>query len=214
MQSESLKSIWTDKVDGTVTKKVNINDISRSESGAAYFLMSAERRKRCDSLKRDEDKRLCIAADMLLRRVISEETGLDGGALEFVTLENGKPVLKGGAVHFSISHSGEIAAVAVNKHCRVGIDVEKIVPVNSRIARRVFCDEEIAFVFGSPDIPAGAVEDREALERFFRVWTYKEAYVKMTGQGITDDIKSVRYCDENCRCEVFDGYCLSIITEK
>lgn len=214
MLSESLKSIWTDKVSSTEIKKVNINDISRSGFGAAYSLMSESRRKKCDALKREEDKKLCIAADMLLRRTISAHTGLNEALLEFSLTETGKPFLAGNELYFSVSHSGEIAAVAVNKSSPVGIDVEKIIPVKARIAGRVFSEAEISFVFGDNKIPAGLIEDRGVLERFFRVWTYKEAFVKMTGEGITDDIVNVRYDAQKCICEISDGYCLTVVTKE
>lgn len=201
-------------MNSTVIKKVNINDISRSGFGAAYSLMSAQRRKKCDALRREEDRCLCIAADMLLRDVLSQVTGREKDCFEFIISTNGKPLLAGGGAHFSISHSGEIAVVAVNKDCPVGIDVEKIIPVSSRIAKRVFSDEEAVFVFGSPEIPPGLIEDAEILERFFRVWTYKEAFVKMTGQGIDEGIRNVRYCPENSLCEISDGYCLTVITKE
>ncbi len=214
MLSESLKNIWTDMVSETEIFTLDIKRISRTEIDAAYFSMSEDRRKRCDSLRFQADKDLCIAADMLLRRVLSEKLGIPAENIAFSATENGKPYLKNGSCHFSISHSGDIAAVAVNKNSPVGIDVEKIRPVPARIARRVFSESDMRFVFGDCVVPDGKIEDRETLVRFYKVWTYKEAFVKMTGEGITDDLKSFSYEENNCVSMMFDGYVLTVIAEK
>ena len=128
-------------MNSTVIEKVNINDISRSGYGAAYSLMSEERRKKCDSLKREEDRKLCIAADMLLRKTLSALTGVGEAQLEFYCTEKGKPMLLSGEINFSISHSGDIAAVAVNKNRPVGIDVEKIAPIKLELEKCLFKEE-------------------------------------------------------------------------
>lgn len=192
----------------------NIKRISRTEIDAAYFSMSPERRKRCDSLKFQSDKDLCIVSDMLLRRVLSERLGILPESLVFGVSDKGKPHLCGGGYFFSVSHSGDIAAVAVNKAKETGIDVEKIRPVNSRIAKRIFSESDIRFVFGDDTVPDGEITDREALVRFFKVWTYKEAFVKMTGEGITDNIRNYSYNENGCLTEIFDDYVLTVITSE
>ena len=89
-------------------------------------------------------------------------------------------------LHFSLSDSGKITAVAFSEqpagldiqlHQRRGIrrteaeDAERL----SRLARRFYHPEECDFVLS---------EEKGRRERFYRVWTAKEAYVKYTGQGI------------------------------
>ncbi len=215
MLSELLKSIWIDfPVNNTNIYKLNIDTISRSEFGAAYFLMADERKARCDSYFREDDKKRCIAADMLLRRVLSEAVGIPEKLLEFGIYEKGKPYLKNQKCFFSVSHSGKAVAVAVNKDSEVGIDIEELRPVKASVAKHFFTQNEIEFVFRRDFIPDGIIEDRETLERFFKVWTYKEAYVKMTGKGITDDIKKISYDEKNCECEINEDYCLTVITKK
>ena len=191
---------------------LDIKKISRTEIDAAYFSMSSERRKKCDGFRFQSDKDLCVAADMLLRRVLSEKTGLPPEELVFSVSENGKPYLENGEYHFNVSHSGNMVAVAVNESCPVGIDVEKIRPVSARISKRVFSDADMRFVFDGPVIPEGLLEDRETLLRFFTVWTYKEAFVKMTGEGICGNIKILSYDKNNCITEIYGDYVLTVIT--
>ncbi|MBQ6898488.1 MAG: 4'-phosphopantetheinyl transferase superfamily protein [Clostridia bacterium] len=192
---------------------LDIKRISRTDIDAAYFSMSPERRKKCDGLRNQSDKDLCIVSDMLLRRVLSEKLGISPSELVFAVTDKGKPYLESGAYHFSVSHSGDIAAVAVNRACPVGIDVEKIRPVSARILLRFFSEGDARFVLGGSRIENGIIEDREMMIRFFKVWTYKEAFVKMTGEGIGVDLKSFPYEESNCVSRTFDDYVLTVITE-
>ncbi len=194
--------------------KVDIEKISRSELGAAYFVMSEGRRQKCDSLKNESDKKLCIAADMILRKVLSEKTGTAPEKLVFGLESKGKPYLENAEYKFSVSHSGKYVAVAVNKSCDIGIDVEMIRPVRSAVARHILTRKDIEYVFNDDKIPDGIINSREVLERFFKVWTYKEAFVKLTGEGITDNIKSFSFNEKNCCNEIFEDYCLTVITKE
>lgn len=193
---------------------LDIKRISRTDIDAAYFSMSEDRRKKCDGFRFQAAKDLCIAADMLLRRVLSEKLGVPSEALSFAVTHKGKPYLQNGGYHFNISHSGDMVAVAVSKDSPVGIDIEQIKPVSAGIARRVFSEGDLCFVFGDAVIPDGKIEDRDTLVRFFKVWTYKEAFVKMTGEGISDDLKCFSYDENKCSTRVFDDYVLTVITEN
>ena len=88
---------------------------------------------------------------------------------------NGKPYLKNEPdVYFNISHSGQYVACAVCDN-PVGIDIQMIVPYRPDTARRVCSAAELKMLENSrvPDVD------------FIKLWTQKEAYLKMLGYGIT-----------------------------
>lgn len=199
---------------GTIISELNILAISRREYAAAYSLMSDERKKRCDAYRSDDDKKRCIAADLLLRRELGRFLGVLPESLIFEVSDKGKPYLLNQSCHFNISHAGDFVVAAINPEFEVGIDIEKIRPVRASVARHIFSDKDNMFVFGSYEIPEGLIEDMSVLERFFRVWTYKEAYVKMTGEGIRGDMKVFSYDEGNCIFRLSDGYCLTVITAE
>lgn len=73
---------------------------------------------------------------------------------------------------FSISHSGEWWACAVSD-AEVGLDIQEHHTRNQeRVARRFFHPDEVAWL------------ERHGFEAFSRLWTYKESYVKYTGDGL------------------------------
>ena len=85
----------------------------------------------------------------------------------------------------SISHSGDLAALAVGRSGDLGVDVERGGPHlrPARIAERRFTRDEAAYVRSAPG-------EAEATRRFLRIWTRKEAYLKATGAGLTRPMAS------------------------
>lgn len=88
---------------------------------------------------------------------------------------NGK--LECAGIYFNVSHSGDIALCALS-NTPVGCDVEKVTSAPMEIAKRYFSDRECQYIES-----ATSVEEKN--RRFFRLWTAKESYVKMTGEGMS-----------------------------
>jgi 4'-phosphopantetheinyl transferase len=115
-----------------------------------------------------------------LREILARVVGGDPAALTFVTGAAGKPSLSGmpAAPVFNLSHTADYAALAL---CRtpdlvLGIDIERIRPIERDIARRFFSADEVAALEA---LPAAA-----QMAAFYRIWTRKEAFVKATGDGL------------------------------
>ncbi|MEG2014364.1 MAG: 4'-phosphopantetheinyl transferase superfamily protein [Clostridia bacterium] len=96
--------------------------------------------------------------------------------LQVEFLPNGKPKVLGTNKVISISHSAEIIALAISDE-QIGIDIERIRDINySRLLERI-CNE-----IETENINALPTEER--IERFYEIWTAKEAYSKYTGNGL------------------------------
>jgi 4'-phosphopantetheinyl transferase len=63
----------------------------------------------------------------------------------------------------------------------VGVDIETIRPYKESLARYVMNDDELEKILHA---------ENPALE-FTKLWTQKEAVVKLSGHGISNDMKSV-----------------------
>lgn len=119
----------------------------------------------------------------LLRTALAVQLGATPRALRFAADANGKPQLAApfAGWHFNLSHSAEWVALALGNAGPVGIDIESHARANdlAAIARRFFSAEEIAVLARDPaDSPAW-------LERFFAIWTLKEAHAKALGCGLS-----------------------------
>ncbi len=88
-----------------------------------YAKMMDYRKKRIDSYKDDNDKRLCLGTGILLSYAL-EKAGENEKELEYAKKESGMPYFKNKSdFYFSLSHSGERAMCAVSKNS-IGCDVE------------------------------------------------------------------------------------------
>ena len=119
-------------------------------------------------MKKFEDKQRSLAATKLLTGLLAE-CGESDFALE--TLENGKPQLVGSNLFFSLSHSGEGVVAAVSE-TPIGIDIEKIKPIDEKLIDYVCNEKEKEYVLS---------EKANVDYRFLTVWTAKEAFYKKNG---------------------------------
>lgn len=154
-------------------------DVSPLRSDALFEAAMASlpeiRRKKAASIRTRSAQNLSVGAALVLSECVKKH-GYDINDLVFGVQKGGKPYIKNEKLHFSLSHSGSIAMCALAKQ-PVGIDAEEIAGFNPQICKRFFGKGECAQVF--------ALKDEEALrEAFFRIWTMKESYVKMTGKGL------------------------------
>jgi 4'-phosphopantetheinyl transferase len=163
--------------------RVPLDDEARLASYRA--LLSDEEQRRAARFVRDVHRRRFIAAHGALRRILADYVGAEPAALDFVGGEHGKPALRAvtgrPSVEFNLSHSDDLALVAVARAHPIGVDLERWSEgvEHLELAERFFSPRErraLRALAHTPDL----VE-----EGFFAAWTRKEAYLKATGHGIT-----------------------------
>jgi 4'-phosphopantetheinyl transferase len=147
---------------------------------AALHQISAQRREQALRFKFEHGQRTCVLAYLLLKRALEEEFGFTENPL-FEYGEHGKPSVVGHPeFFFNLSHCKEAVACAVSRQ-PIGIDVESVGRYQESVARYTMNVDEMEQIHQS-----------EAPEVIFtRLWTMKEARLKLTGEGINDDIKQV-----------------------
>ena len=152
---------------------------------AAYWAVSPERRQKTDRYRMPKDRQLSLGAELLLRYAL-QGFGISEYHLEYNDL--GKPFLRDSNISVSISHSGTYVLCAAADRA-VGCDIEQIKPVDLKIAKRFFCPEEYADIVSAP-----TPEAQTAL--FYRYWTLKESFMKVTGLGMKLPFNSFRIVHE------------------
>ena len=114
------------------------------------------------------------AGRALARRLLARCSGADRETIVIRTDEKGKPFTDD--LCLSIAHSGPFICAAVGNEA-VGIDIEALRDYDERIISRYFSPAEHAWL-------AGAESREQAQERFYTIWTTKEALLKRTGIGL------------------------------
>ena len=161
-----------------------------------------------------KDRKQSLGAGLLLKQIF-ETRGLN--IANTVCAAHGKPEIQG--MYFNLSHSYDYVVCAVSDQ-PIGCDIEKIGKNREKIAKHFFSVDERAYLesFGGD----------ERLTEFYRLWTMKESYLKMTGEGLAHGLKQVEcrvgngvsvYRDgEKCHCFIKEydllGYKLSVCAKE
>ena len=169
--------------------------------------LSAQRREQALRFRFELGRRQSVAAYLLLRTALEQEYGITEPPL-FEYGEHGKPYLAPllspqlggrpegaatpppigggweGAPHFNLSHCREAVACVLSNQ-PVGIDIESIRPIKESLVCYTMNDAEQELIFSAPNPDVA----------FTRLWTRKEAVMKLSGHGLATDMKSVL---DNC----------------
>jgi len=156
------------------------DDLKHYDWQAALPLLSEQRREQVLKFKHEMGRKTCAAVYQLLCEGLQKEFGYTEKPV-FDYGEHGKPYIAARPdIHFNMSHCRE-AAVCVVSNRPVGIDVESIRSFHESLVNYTMNEEEVNHIHQSPH------PDVE----FIRFWTMKEALLKLTGDGISRDLKTV-----------------------
>lgn len=112
--------------------------------------------------------------------------------VEIVREYGEKPRFDKGGAYFSLSHSHDVIMLGIS-HSEIGVDIEKIRPVNF---------EKFTFM------------DAENEKDFFKKWTERESYLKYTGVGLKEFRRPIPDDAHFEHFEVFDGFDACVCAEE
>lgn len=146
--------------------------------------LSTEERARAERLVRARDGRRFVRCRGALRAILGALTGIPAADVRFQVGPGGKPALPTSSDvayetwRFNVTHSGELALIAVARHLELGVDVEQTRPIQQaeRIVQSYFTADEVAEFL--------KLDDDGRAAAFIRGWTRKEAVVKAQGVGL------------------------------
>ena len=174
----------------------------------AYSLVPEYRKAKADKMKMRENKLQTVTAGLLLNYAVGKwsikirDKGYKTDEILFERVDTisvieannqcfdyeisynpqGKPYfLSHREIFFNISHSSNYVACIIGDR-PVGIDIEGGRKGRQNLAKRFFDVTEAEWI-----------EECDSDERFFRIWTLKEAYGKAAGQGVLDILKKIVY---------------------
>ncbi|MSU62351.1 MAG: 4'-phosphopantetheinyl transferase superfamily protein [Pedosphaera sp.] len=146
-------------------------------------LLPDDERDRAGRFHFAADRHRYIVSHAMLRLILGAYLEQSPRLIRFSTNAFGKPfveaVTNSGQIEFSLSHSGDMAAIGIVRGHPVGVDVELVRnEVNiEELAPTIFTAGELA----SLRTFEGAARE----EAFFNGWTRKEAYIKARGAGLS-----------------------------
>lgn len=170
------------------TQDLHIHCVDIRQFTAAHYadtaqIMSPDECERAQKFVRGKES--YIASRWLLRKVLARYMGVTPGAVAFLRTDKGKPYLPQSNIHFSLSHSGHWALLAVGKAELIGVDIEVVAATRDLvgIAENYYHPHEFARMQLLPD--------EAQTDYFYRLWTLKEAILKAIGTGISAGLDKI-----------------------
>ncbi len=151
------------------------------------------RQQRIHKLKQEKSRKQSMGVGLLLQKVLALYHMEDS---QVFLGEHGKPMIEG--LEFNLSHSGSLVVCAVS-NAPVGCDVEELRKAPKDVASRYYSDREQTYL--------NQISEDDYDKAFFRLWTMKESYVKMTGEGLRVPFEAYEVvADDECASWSQGGY--------
>jgi phosphopantetheinyl transferase len=156
-----------------------------AESFADERLLTDQDRQRAMRFRQPSDRHNFALGRTMVHQLVGARD--DSTPRAFSVGSHGKPFLPG-APAYNLSHSGRWVACAVAQYEPIGIDVETF----ARLQNYHDLIPAIAHQAERHCIEQAPSDNRLAL--FKRCWTRKEAVLKATGTGLSDDLQDIDIC--------------------
>lgn len=169
-------------------------------------LMDKSEKIRAQRFHFSEHRQRFLLTRGLIRSVLSSyATTIRPESWVFENNQYGRPAIVkpqlSRTLHFNISHSQNIVAIAVAAVAEVGVDAEvrKAERPLYKIAKRYFSEQEYADLRNLTPV----LQE----QRFYDLWSLKEAYIKACGMGLAIPLRqfSFNFDEENSIAISFDA---------
>lgn len=179
-----------------------------------FAVLGKQRQEKVERCRHDKDKLRSICAgallclgimeweekerDLTLHKVVAKKVNWEmlpaffeaqNKDVSCIYGANGKPqLLHYPQIHFNLSHSGNYVTAAFDKN-PIGIDIQEHRKLRETTARHFLSAWELGQL--------GMEEEEDREEWLCRLWTIKESYVKLTGEGMKKSMKEIRVNRQN-----------------
>ncbi len=185
------------QIEESVIFFVNTDQFSEDEVLAYNRILTESEREVASRFRFLRDRNSYIVTHAILRIILGNHFETEPTSIEFKTNFFGKPSVQMNSrdIHFNLSHSSGLSALAFSDQSEVGIDIERIDPEFDfdLIVNTQFSEKESRYL--------KAVEP-DPRKTFYILWTRKEAILKTLGTGIGENLDIEVFRDKNfCNSE-------------
>jgi 4'-phosphopantetheinyl transferase len=163
-----------------------------AETANLLELLDPIEHARYTAYHRAVDQARFLAGRVVSKALVAQRLGVEPKAVSLDSTcpdcgrPHGKPrvVAAGPVPELSISHSGDLIAVAITDGVPVGVDVEQ--------ERDVAVEDLVRMTLSAEEVPAfDSVSPADKDTAFFTYWSRKEALLKATGRGLAISMTKV-----------------------
>ena len=174
---------FTELADNEIHVWLNYLNVHEARIKHLYPLLTSAEKERSERFKFYKHRKAFIASHGFMHMALSNYIDSTADEIEFSYADQGKPSIietqNPYNIQFNLSHSNNIAIIAICKNRSVGIDIEYAHRKTDwlGISKRFFTENEQKMFF--------SLTEESQKEAFFKIWTRKEAHMKVTGQGLS-----------------------------
>ena len=158
-----------------------------SEENNLLSLLSENEKMRASKFATSALASRYIISQGILRRILANYLSINPEAISYTFGTYKKPYLedKTSNIQFNLSHSGDMALVAISSEDEVGVDIE--------IINEKALEKNLAPSILSPNefTAFQRMQKMQQIEAFFSAWTHKEALLKLMGVGLYKEMKEL-----------------------
>jgi 4'-phosphopantetheinyl transferase len=142
-------------------------------------ILNDEEKARGNRFYFERHRRRFTTARATLRIILARYLNMSPERLEFTYNLQGKPsAVNSQKLQFNLSHTGDLALLAVGKVNPIGVDIERYSARSYEgIAKNLFSPQELQELHKAPPARKAAL--------FFHIWAQKEAFIKASGLGLS-----------------------------
>lgn len=172
MLDDNIIEIW----------EIDINNENLKKSEEKISCLSELEKQKLYGFKFIKDYRVYLISHVAMRELLSRYLGRESHKIKYKYGEKGKPGV-GGGIYFNLSHTNNKALIGFYKK-DIGIDIEykKEIEDYNGIGELVFTEEEIEYINN---------DSNKKKDRFYEIWTKKEAIIKSIGKGLSEEVKRI-----------------------
>jgi 4'-phosphopantetheinyl transferase len=156
---------------------VDLWAFSLKTPGQAPFSLSHDEQAREKRLIFTKHQRRFRHAHNKMRFILSRYLNCSAEEIIFSKHAYGKPYITQTPLHFNLSHSGEVALLAISANLELGVDIENFRKRDyAGLAAHAFSPAEHNIITTVPPFLKAFT--------FYSLWSQKEAFIKACGQGL------------------------------
>lgn len=156
-------------------------------------MLSIQEQQKAHQFYLESSRKKYILRRFFFRKILGFYCQVEPQSIDFTYDLYQKPCLKEHSydIQFNTSHSGDVAILALNKNHPIGVDIECLKSFRgmSDIIDHFFSAKEKAYL--------ASISVEKKRETFYRIWTAKEAFLKATGEGLSDALHDIEVSFEN-----------------
>ncbi|MGD8926282.1 MAG: 4'-phosphopantetheinyl transferase superfamily protein [Thioalkalispiraceae bacterium] len=162
-----------------------IQHLNKAGNFHSYFeLLSSDEKAKAKGFRFDIHRNRYIVFHGSLRQILSRYLDtVTPGEIGFSSIKNNKPIIQPDQnlhkLSFNLSHSADVAIIAIGYEEGIGVDIEKIdtkIEMHDLI-QRYYTEQERCTILAQPEA--------DQYRAFYSIWTKKESYMKFTGDGLS-----------------------------